>query len=169
MWIKNRLLLFWLCLLFFSALFLPHTLSGEHVLTDQEWEQAQSYIRTLLQKSESSEEKSLLIETLSDNLVQKSQSLQAELNPSPDELKQVLAELNEASKSVEILNQVAEKLGISPDNLEAILPTLEQQAEDWLKYSQSIERSRNIWRGIGIGGIIVSALSLTFAAIAAAR
>lgn len=162
MWIGKHLLLFWLFLLFLLVLSLPHSLSAEHVLTDQEYQQAQSYIRTLLKKSNSSGAKSLRIESLSDNLVQDSVTLQIEL-------KAVRQELRQASESVEILNQVAEKLGISPENLEAILPTLEKQAEDWLKYSQSIERSRNIWRGVGIAGLALSAVLGIFAAISVAQ
>lgn len=169
--LKQRVLFVWV--FFFSFVF-PFSGWAEHVLSDLEYQQTQNYIRILLINSISLEEKSLQLEIQSEISKKESQALNqqlkvvsGELSKASEKLKVALEELKQALSSVEILKQVAQKLEISPDQLEKILPTLEERVQDWqesleLKDQeiQSLTNKRNAWRFTGIVGIITTLISV---------
>lgn len=106
-------------------------------------ERARIYIARLLELSKTSDQKAASLEIESAQLKEKSENL-------TNQLLQVQAELKAASESVTILRQVAEKLEISPDRLEEILPTLEKQAKDWLASLESAQNKATFWRIVSI-------------------
>ena len=128
---------------------------GELVLTDAETEQARSYIRTLLERSTTSEQKA-------ESLEKKSAALEESSARLTERLIEVEAELQTASQSVKKLHEIAEALGISPDHLDKILPTLEQQVEDWRSSLESAQSETAFWRLVSLIVTVMAIIGFAF-------